>query len=99
MDPAPSDGILPASTREGLTDRPPPRPGVVLPDPDAVPDVRGGLNPLPVHLAVVLALAVGHTFLLAPLVLCVVDGLSPAPSTSLVPPGPSVPEWLVEPGM
>jgi hypothetical protein len=28
MDPAPSDGITPGSAREGLTDRPPPRPAV-----------------------------------------------------------------------
>jgi hypothetical protein len=96
MDPAPSDGITPASARDGMTERPPPRPGVVLPDPDAGPDIRLGLNPLPGHLAVVLALAVGHAFLVGPLVLCVVDSLSPIPSASIVPPGPRVPEWLVE---
>ena len=66
MDPAPSDGILTGSARNGLTERPPPRPGVVLPDPDAGPDVRRGSPPLGWHLKVVAALAVPHAGLSGP---------------------------------
>jgi hypothetical protein len=43
MDPAPSDGIAPASAREGLTERPPPQPAVP-PDPEAGRDLRLDLD-------------------------------------------------------
>ena len=81
MDPAPSDAITPGSAREGLTKRLPPRPRVVLP----WPDVRLGRNPL----AVVLALALGHAFLLAPLVWLVVVSISPNITNPFVPLAPN----------
>jgi hypothetical protein len=96
MDPAPSDAITPGSAHEGLTDRPPPRPAVP-PDPEAGRDLRLDLDrPTERHLAVVLALAVGHALLIAPTMMFAVDSRWPNPSFTILTPGPSVLAWLAK---
>jgi hypothetical protein len=66
MDPAPSDGILTGSAREGVTERLPPPPDV-----DAGPDIRR--CPLRRHLLVLLALAVTHALVSWPVLVASVN--------------------------
>jgi hypothetical protein len=85
MEPNPSDGIIPAAQREGLTDQPPPRPALVTPDPDAAPRVTAGSGRLlPWAILWIAGLAVAHAMFLVPLAFAVGYAAAASPGGALL---------------